>query len=139
MLGFLWTNTFLKIMVGLLLAVSVIAVNEQPSGTKACSKVSYVPNRSAVFDCMAGLSVVSLRNPYDIPIFTTVTASVRSEAWLTVPGDNETVKTIRAKLGAPVVLGPGAFMAVASGAGLVYVKAEKRFLLSVVWDVKTSR
>jgi len=135
MLGFLWTNAAIKILVGILVVGTVVYYNTQPSTTKECSRVSYVPNKSAVFNCEAGFNVASLRNPYKIPIYTTVTSSVKAEAWLTNNGDDEKAKTIRKRLGPPVVIGPGAFMAVGSGEGLVYIRASQRFLLSVVWDV----
>ena len=134
-LGFLWTNATIKILVGILVVGSIVYYDTQPDSTVACSRVSYVPNRSIVYNCMAGFSAASLKNPYKIPVYTTITSSVRSEAWLTSIGDVETAKKIRKSLGAPVVIGPGAFMAVGSGEGLVYIQSSQRFLLSVVWDV----
>lgn len=137
-MNILTSNLMIKVLLGMAIVVGVVAVNQQHSDTKPCSRISYYPNRSEVFECPAGLSVASLRNPYPIPIFTTVTTTVRAEGWLTKVGDVETVKTIRKRLGAPVVIGPGAFMAVADGSGLVYIQAPSKYLLTVVWDVKTT-
>ena len=131
----LTSNLMIKILVGLAVVVGVVAVNQQSSNMRACSRVSFDPNHSAVFECDAGFSVANLKNPYHIPVYTTVTTTIRSEGWLAQIGDSETLKTIRKNLGAPVVLGPGAFMAVANGEGLVYVNCPKRYLLTVVWNV----
>lgn len=138
-MGWMYSSRTIKVLVGAAVVVAIVGLTNQPSGGVACTSISYFPNRSAVFQCPAGLSTVVLQDHKAIPIWTTVTTDQQAEAWLTTVGDSETLKTLRAHLGAPVVLGNGAFMAVSSGQGLVYVDAKTSYLLTVVWDVKPSQ
>jgi hypothetical protein len=135
--GFLLSNLMLKILIGLAIIGSVVYEYEKPPGDVPCVSISHFPNKSDVFECPKGLSTVVLTNSTGKDIFTTLTTSARAEAWLTVVGDDETVKTLRTRLGAPVILAPGAFMAVSTGKGLVYINAPEKYLLTVVWNHQT--
>jgi hypothetical protein len=138
-MGWITSTRTIKVLIGVAAIVAVVGLNNQPGGSTPCTTISNYPNRSAVFECPPGLSTVWLRDTTAVPIWTTVTTDKQAEAWLTKPGDNETLKTLRKNLGAPVILGGNgyAFLAVSSGSGLVYVEAKTRYLLTVVWDAKS--
>lgn len=132
---FLISNTMIKILVILLVIGMAVYYDEKPSDTQPCSTIENYPGRSAVYECNGGLSTVYLHSTDNR--YTTVTASVRSSAWLTAAGDDETENTLLAnKLGPAGVIGPGAFMAVANGNGLVYVLSpdNEKVLISVAWN-----
>ena len=129
------SNTFLKIWLGVLVIAGVVGLYAAPvSGTVPCSRVSDYPDHSEVFQCHKGLNAAVLTNMRPYPVFTTISTDVQTQAWLTKIGDGETVKTLQKNLGYPVVLGPGAFMAVSNGAGLVYIVSKTQFLLTVAWS-----
>ena len=133
-MGFLTSNLMIKILAGSAIVVAVVWQVEKPVTDKACAEIENYPGRSAVYQCQSGLSTVFLWNNTGVRHYASVTTNVQTEAWLTTRGDNETLKTLPVRLGAPVVLGPGAFMAVGNGTGLIYVSSKQQFLLSVAWD-----
>ena len=134
-MGFLLSNTFLKVWIGLAFVVGAVGIYNAPSGNSSpCVTISKYPNRSEVWQCPKGLNTAWLADHKGYPVFTTVSTDVQTEAWLTKAGDTETVKTIRKNLGAPVVLGPGAFMAVGTGEGLIYIQSKTQFLLTIAWS-----
>lgn len=132
---FLLSTGFIKIMIGAALVIGAVALYFKPTTDIACPIISDYPGKSAVFSCPPGLSTVSLRNNLPYSVYTTLSTTEQASGWLTVPGDVETIKTLPIKLGPPVVLGPGAFMAIGSGRGLVYLDSKVKYLVSVVWDV----
>jgi len=135
MLGWLTSNLVIKILVGAAVVVAVVGqVEGKQGGDKSCVSIENYPNRSAVYQCEAGLSTVYMWNNTGKKVYASVTTDVQAEAWLTVPGDKETLKTLPVRLGAPVVLGPGAFMAVGNGSGLIYIHSVKPALVSIAWD-----
>lgn len=141
MFGFLVSNTFLKILTGAALVVTVVGVVNMPAQDTPCITVSSVPDRSAVYQCKPGLSTVLFDNKTKVATYSTLTSSIQTEAWLTSPGDSETAKTIRKHLGPSVVLGGGGFMAVstpAEGRVLAYVLSPATVLITVVWDAQTT-
>jgi len=135
---FFLSNTFIKIMVGAAIVITVVMLNTQPPGAPPCDRVSWYPNKSAVYSCPPGFASVNLRNPYRVAVHTTITTSEPTEAWLTVAGDGEVYKTIEKHLGKPSILKPGSFLFVSTGIGLVYVHADTKYLLSVAWNVPNS-
>lgn len=140
-MGFLTSKLFMKILTGAAIVVTVVGITNTPPQDTPCITVSSYPGRSAVYQCKPGLSTVLFRNQTKVPTYSTLTSSIQTEAWLTSAGDTETVKTLRAHLGAPVVLGGGGFMAVstpAQGSVLAYVVSKSTVLLTVVWDAQTT-
>jgi hypothetical protein len=135
----IWSNTLIKILFGSALVITAVGLYFQPIGDVPCSTIAHYPNRSEVFSCPAGLSTVVLRNTDSIGVYTTITTDTQTQAWLTVEGDSETLKTFPVRLGAPAILGPGAFLAVGNGRGLVYVDGKTKYLLTVVWQVKDAQ
>lgn len=135
-MGLIWSNTVLKILIGAAVIIIAVGIYFQPSGDKPCSQVSFILNHSAVFSCPLGLSTVSLRAVH--PVYASVTTNVQTEAWLTAYGDTETLASLPKRLGAPAILGPGAFLAVGNGQGLVYISGKSPFLVSVVWDAPSA-
>lgn len=135
-MGFLISNTMIKILVGAAIVVGIVTVYEDSghSDSTPCVSIENVPFHSAVYQCPAGLSTLAFQDRMGFPIYTTLTASVRSDSWLTTIGDKETLKSLPVNLGASAVIGPGAFMAISNGSGLVYVNAPSKVLLSVAWQ-----
>ncbi len=131
---FLYSNMVIKILAGAAIVIAVVWQVEKPNNQVACSEIEKYPGRSAVYQCPPGLNTVFLYNNTGKPGYATVTTNVQAQGWLTVPGDSETLKTLPVKLGAPVVLGPGAFMAVGNGAGLIYLSNKQEMLVSIAWD-----
>jgi len=124
-----------KILLGAAIVVAVVGqVEGKQGGDTACSQIENYPGRSAVYECRPGLSTVYLWNNTGKKFYATLTTDVPAQAWLTVEGDVETLKTLPVKLGAPVVLGPGAFMAIGNGSGLVYIDSKVKSLVSIAWD-----
>jgi hypothetical protein len=136
-MGIIWSNTLIKVLVGLAIIITVVGTYETPPSSVPCVTISKFPNRSEVFQCPKGLSSVVLSNQSPVGVYTTISTDKPTQAWLTAVGTSATEKTLN-KLGAPVVLGPGAFMAVGNGKGLVYVDSKTSYLLTVVWDEKAN-
>lgn len=133
-MSILTSNLAIKVLLGAAVVIGVVGQVEKPSGETPCVTVESYPGRSAVYECPKGLSTVYMWNNTGKQTYASVTTDAPTQAWLTVPGDEETLKTLPVKLGAPVVLGPGAFMAVGNGQGLIYVSSTTKFMLSVAWD-----
>lgn len=139
-MSILTSNLAIKILAGAAIVVGIVAIVEHPGdGTTPCATIEHYPGRSAVYECPKGLSTVYLWNNTGKKTYATVTTDVAAQAWLTVTGDAETLKTLPVKLGAPVILGPGAFMAVDNGSGLIYVYSKNKYILSVAWDHASNR
>ena len=133
----LFSNLMIKVLVVAALICAVLSLDQAHGNEKACVSISKFPMRSEVWQCGPGLSTVFLSDTMGVPVYTTVTTSVQTQAWLTKVGDVETAQTLRKKLGVPSILAPGAFMAT-YGTGLVYVLSREKFLLTVVWDAPHS-
>lgn len=136
-MGIIWSNTLLKVLIGMAVVTVVVGVYMSPPTNQPCVTISKFPNRSAVFQCPKGLSSVRLDNQSPIGVYTTITTDKQSEAWLTTLGTSVTEKTVH-NLGPASVLGPGAFMAIGNGKGLVYIDSKTSYLLTVVWDEKAN-
>lgn len=136
-MGIIWTNTLLKVLVGMAVITVVVGVYMSPPTSQPCVTISSFPNRSKVFQCPKGLSTVSLTSHSPIGVYTTLSTDKPTEAWLTTVGTKETEKTVRS-LGPASILGPGAFMAIGDGKGLVYIDSKTSYLLTVVWDEKAN-
>lgn len=131
-MSWLISNTSIKVIIGVIVVMTVVYYSEKPSTEHPCSQIEYYPKRSAVYQCEAGMNTVALRaSPLT---YTTLTSNVRASAWLTEDGVSVTRKQLEAgRLGASVTLGPGSFMAIANGNGLVYVLSDTAIILSVAW------
>jgi hypothetical protein len=132
-MGIIWSNGFIKVLIGLAIITVVVGTYETPKTDNPCVTISKFPARSEVFQCPPGLSSVVLRNDNPIGVYTTVSTDVQTSAWLVALGTKATPKTLD-NLGPAVVLGPGAFLAVGDGKGLVYINGAKKYLVTVVWD-----
>ena len=135
-MSILYSNLLLKILIGAAIVSAVVALNQAHSNITPCVTISNYPDHSVVWQCPRGLNTAYLTNMRPYSVFTTVSTDVQTEAWLTKAGDDETVKTltVQKKLGVPVVLGPGAFMAVSNGTGLIYIYSKTQFLLTIAWS-----
>ena len=136
-MGFLLSNTFLKVIIGIAIVVGAVGIYSAPKdSSQPCVTIANYPNRSMVFQCPKGLNTAWLADNKGYPVWTSVSTDVQTLAWLTAAGDNETLKTltVQKKLGPPVVLGRGAFMAVDNGAGLIYIESKTQFLLTIAWS-----
>lgn len=135
-MGWLISNTAIKVLVGAAIVLGILTgyYGSDGKGSTPCVSIESVPFHSAVYQCPAGLNTVWLQNGTGKPVYTTLTSNVRSDAWLTVVGDKETLKTLPVKLGAAAVIGPGAFMAIADGSGLVYINSPVKSLVSIAWQ-----
>lgn len=136
-MGIIWSNTLLKVLVGMAIITVVVGVYMSPPSSQPCVTISKFANRSDVFQCPKGLSSVRLDNQSPIGVYTTLTTDQQTEAWLTTIGTKVTEKTVR-NLGPASILGPGSFMAVGNGKGLVYIDSKSSYLLTVVWDEKAN-
>lgn len=135
MIGWLTSNLAIKVLVGSAAVVGVVGVYSQPPpANKPCTLSESDPMHSAVYSCPTGLNTVALFDRLAKPVYASVTVNVPSQAWLTTIGDVETLKTLPIKLGPPVILGPGSFMAVGSGQGLIYIVSKSQSLVSIAWD-----
>jgi hypothetical protein len=132
-MGIIWSNGFIKVLIGLAVIIVVVGTYETPRTDNPCVVISKFPNRSEVFQCPAGLSSVVLRNDNPIGVYTTVSTDVQTSAWLVPVGTSATPKTLE-NLGPAVILGAGAFLAVGNGRGLVYINGKNKYLVTVVWD-----
>jgi hypothetical protein len=131
--GIIWSNTLLKILVGMAVITVVVGVYMSPPTSQPCVSISKFPNRSQVFQCPKGLSSVILRNDNPIGVYTTVSTDVQTQAWLVEVGTKADEKHLD-KLGSAAILGPGAFLAVGNGKGLVYIEGKTSYLVTIVWD-----
>ena len=130
----LTSNLAIKVLLGALIVLGIVALYDRPSKDISCSTIESYPGRSAVYECQPGLSTAYLWNHTGKYAFATLSTSIKARAWLTKPGDDETIKTIDKDLGPAVVVGPGAYMAIANADGLVYIDAPKKVLVSIAWD-----
>lgn len=132
-MGILWSNGFIKVLVGLAVIIVSVGVYMTPKTDNPCVTISKFPNRSEVFECPPGLSSVVLSTANPIGVYTTVSTDVQTSAWLVAVGTSATEKTL-SKLGPAVILGPGNFLAVGNGKGLVYIDGKTKYLVTIVWD-----
>lgn len=132
-MGIIWSNTLLKILVGMAVITVVVGVYMSPSNSQPCVTIAKYPNRSEVFQCPKGLSSVILKNDNPIGVYTTVSTDVQTQAWLVNIGTKADEKHL-SKLGTADILGPGNFLAVGNGKGLVYIEGKTKYLVTIVWD-----
>lgn len=132
-MSIIWNNTLVKILVGLAIVITVVGVYMTPPTSQPCVTIAKYPNRSEVFQCPAGLSSVNLSTDNPIGVYTTVSTDVQTSAWLVAKGTEADEKHLE-KLGPAAILGPGAFLAVGNGNGLVYIDGKSKYLVTVVWN-----
>jgi len=135
MLRLLTSNLMIKVLIGAAVILAVLSLVMKPDPFKPCAVISHERNKSVVMECDAGFNTVALSNSLPFNVFAELWTSEPTQAWLTKAGDVETLKTLRAKLGPPDILGKGRFLGIASGRGLVYIHAAKQFVVTVVWNV----
>jgi hypothetical protein len=135
--NFILSNRMIKIIIGVVAVMTAVYFNEKPNTDRPCVTLSNYPGRSEVFQCQPGLNSLYVYSKVK-DTYTTVTTNPITEGWLTVPGDDETMKTIRARLGTSMGLGPGSFLSVDRGTGLVYIYSKTTFLVTVAWHESTN-
>lgn len=132
-MSIIWSNTLIKVLVGMAVIIVAVGTYLSPPTEQPCVTIAKFPNRSQVFQCPKGLSSVLLQDNNPIGIYTTVSTDVQTSAWLVNVGTKADEKHL-GKLGPAAILGPGAFLAVGNGKGLVYIDGPTKYLVTVVWN-----
>jgi hypothetical protein len=113
-----------KWMVGFILVGTAAAIYAIPEPANYCSQIYFSQNTGSSYSCKAGLNALTLTSTNHTPA--SVSIDVPGMAWLTSAGADP--KHVTHTPGLP--LGPGRFLEVASGNGLIYFKTTKPVVIT---------